>query len=146
MVWRLYMVYSGQRAILIVPLILLPCVIILPTIAFHLILEAPHRDTDTKYWLSIKGVITSYFVSTLILNTYIAVAICWRVWLVQKRLGESYSTTGSGTTEARRTTYMRIIYMFIESGMLYSIVMGTYVISWIASAVSSVSFHLRNDN
>lgn len=141
MCWRVYIIYGRSLAVLIIPTALLIADIILASVDVAQTLQSPTHWTSPAYRDEVQATSAAFFGVAMVLNWYFTAMICYKVAWVEKAYRQGFAVEDQ---RYRRGMYMKIILTFVESGALYSIVIGGYALACATGCVSCPVFPLHN--
>lgn len=133
--WRLYIVWSRNKRILIVPVIAL-CAGATGGTAIVVVDILTCIHGYTQQLSNIYDALTiALFAADIVVNWFCTIMIIGRLWWVTRRLG---GTVDPGRAGWKR--YGRIIRALVESGFIYSFVMGAFMVSIAVQSVSQKAY------
>ncbi|KAG8994446.1 hypothetical protein FRB94_013135 [Tulasnella sp. JGI-2019a] len=125
MAWRLYIIWTRDKRVLYLPSVLF--VLGAVGVVMVIVFDALERNSINKGGFHVQYRVVSIvsFAITLALSWYSTVLICFRLWSAQRK------TMALREGENNPTRYYEIIWVLIQSGMLYSITLGMWLVAYI---------------
>ncbi|KAG8885062.1 hypothetical protein FRB98_002021 [Tulasnella sp. 332] len=133
MVWRLYVIWSRNRRVLYLPAVLatlgaVGCILI---IVYDVL--GGRWATDPGFMVQYKMISVAVFAITIVATWYSTILICYRLYLVDREM-HALRETGPGSPSHR---YARIMRVLVQSGLLYSVTLGAWLIATVTGNTSA---------
>lgn len=140
---------ARDRRVLIVPAITFPLSAVgsIWIVVYDAVSDKPVHDSkafQTQYF----ALTVSLFACTLCITWYFTGLMCYRLWSVDRRKREVFEIElGQGTerptiTGCRKNPYSKVMRTLVQSGMLYSVMLGAWMVCLVAGFVSRAAFSL----
>lgn len=133
LVWRLYVIWSRDWRVTVIPLILLLASFIDGT----LVIAFAGHGYGANHDGPLVALIESYYAITLTLNALVTAFIVGRLWVASRRARE---TGGS-----RDDPFTKVITALVESGTIYLVALIVYIVLYGLNVSTSLSSLRLND-